>query len=690
MWIKGNYRRTLLDMHVADWSEEFLSQISPEQYVSALKAANVQGAMVYAKAHTGLCFWPSSIGRMHKGLKGRDFLGETISLCHKEDISVIVYFTQIFDNWAYDNHPAWRCVTANGHTFREFEEDEGPFKNNRYGIVCPNNPEYRQYVRDNLQELNRMYDFEGMFLDMTFWPDICYCPHCRERYFRETGRDEMPRVIDWNDPEWLAFQKLREDWMEDFALFATAAVKEVAPHVTIEHQFSMVTSAWRHGSTEKLMNAVDYAGGDYYGGYLQQTFINKYYNNVSPALPFIYHTSRCDPDLNHHTTTKTREELLLHVITALIHNGAFLLVDAINPDGTICPEVYTDLLQSVFEETKQYEPYIGEHLSSDVSVWFSTFAKYDPQDSGTNVAARNDRASKALTATSEIYLDAPVKLASILRQYNIPFNVIPGKNLKGLKQKVLALSHVAQIRDDEMDAIEAYVRSGGNLYVSGVIGHPRLAALLGIRCTGMTEHDMTYMRPTEAGASYFEGFSAASPLTIDGKQILAEAEPGCEILATLTLPYTKPGMREFASIHSNPPGIHTDSPAMIRRKIGEGTAVWSAAPIEIERPFMSRNVVYRIIDDLCGSRSLYSNAPSTVEVLSWEKGGKRYTALVNQQETPPVFPVYGITVDVPGVRADAAVRLLSTGELLPTEPIEGGIRVQVPRLDVFHIFEIDG
>ena len=82
--------------------------------------------------------------------------------------------------------------------------------------------------------------------------------------------------------------------------------------------------------------------------FLQQSFINKYYKNVSPNLPFIYHTSRCDPELKYHTTTKTQEELLLHVITALVHNGAFLLVDAINPDGSIVPEVYHDIMKGIY------------------------------------------------------------------------------------------------------------------------------------------------------------------------------------------------------------------------------------------------------------------------------------------------------------------------------------------------------
>ena len=183
MWTKGNYRRNLMDMHIDDWNEEFLSKVDPEEYVNALSDAHVQCAMVKAKPHTGLCYWPSTTGRMHRGLKDRDFFGEMVTRCHEKGIAVIAYYSQIFDNWAYDNHPEWRLIGPDGKTFREYRGMD-QFRNGRYGICCPNNAGYRAYVKSNLQELNRRYDFEGMFLDMTFWPEICCCPACRERYFR--------------------------------------------------------------------------------------------------------------------------------------------------------------------------------------------------------------------------------------------------------------------------------------------------------------------------------------------------------------------------------------------------------------------------------------------------------------------------------------------------------------------------
>lgn len=685
MWIEGNYRRNLLDMHIDDWNEEFLSKVDPLEYVEALKEAGVQAAMVKTMPHTGLCNYPSSIGRMHKGLKGRDFFGEVLKECHKNNIAVIAYFSQIFDNYASDNHPDWRTISADGRNHKEFR-NLGWFRNGRYGIVCPNNIEYREYVKAHLTELNQMYDFEGMFLDMTFFPDVCYCPSCRKRYFEETGK-ELPRVIDWKSEEFRQWQLQREKWMADFAAFTTKCIKDVRPECTVEHQMSMVASSWIHACSEWIADEVTYTGGDYYGGFLQQSFINKYYKNISPNLPFVYHTSRCDPELAFHTTTKAREELLLHVITALVHNGAFLLVDAINPDGTIVPPVYKDIMKSIYEKTKPIEKYVNGNIISDVNIWFSSHSKFDPNDNGKLVENKNFE--------PEYFMDSPVKMASILREYNIPFDVIGSKNLKDCSSKVLALCHVSYILDNEMEYIEKYVNDGGILYVSGPIGHKRLAELLGVTFDGVcdlkkTEESFTYLDPTKDGEMLFEGFTKDAPLSVPMSQYVPEfvdeiSRNEAKVFATLTLPYTVPGTPAFSAIHSNPPGIHTEKPAVFEKCVGKGKIFYVAAPIEISKPYMSRQVVSRILKYLTGELSFESNAPKMVETISWKKEGKQYFAFLNEQEEAPYIPIHDIVLRIKGNYKKAIV--LPEGEELKLEKEDGYLTVKIPVLDIFRVIE---
>lgn len=679
MWIEGNYRRNLMDMHIDDWNEDFLSKINVAEYVEVLKEAHVQAAMVKGRPHTGLAYFPTKIGRMHKGLKEYDFFGDMVKTCHENGIAVIAYFSQIFDNWAYDNHPEWRLVTPDGMTMREYR-GKSDFKNGRYGIVCPNNEEYRAYVKACLTEMVENYDFEGIFLDMTFFPDICHCKSCREKYFAKTGR-EIPTVMDWTDPSWREYAHTLDEWMSEFAAFSTGCVKAVKPEVTVEHQFSRITCTWVDGSSEDLTNSVDYSGGDYYGGLLQQSFINKYYKSVSPNLPFVYHTSRCDPELVYHTTTKTEEELFLHVITALVHNGAFLLVDAINPDGSIVPMVYRNLMKNVYEKSMVYEQYVSGKLYADAAIWLASHAKYDPYENGVMVSKR--------TVWSRYYMEGPIASAKVLRENNIPYDVIASKNIKDLSSPVLILSHVAEINEREMDDIEAYIARGGNLLISGPIGNERLQKLLGVKVIGRTEHNFTYMSPTAAGAEIFEGFDRLAPLTIDGHQveIAIEDANNLTVLATQTLPYTMTNTYEFAAIHSNPPGVYTDKPCAILKKVGDSTLIWTAAPIEMSRPYMSRQVYRRMVNLLAGEPTMVSNAPKYVEVLMWNKNEADYVAIINEQEESPIVPVYDITIELKltGVKAYSMPDNIE----MPVVEKDGKTTIVIPKLEVFKMIKLE-
>ena len=255
-WYKRSYRRNLVDMHIEDWNDEFLSKLDVENYVSLLKKAKVQTAMVYANSHVGLCYWPTENGTMHRGLKGKDFIGQMIKRFHEEDISVVVYFSLIFDNKAYEQIENCRIINEAGQYIKE-----NLWSRHRYGTCCPNSKEYRTYIFRHLRELCSKYQFEGMFLDMTFWPTVCYCQSCRERYQNEVG-GEIPRIIDWDDQKWITFQKKREEWITEFANTITKFIKNLRPELTVEHNDASALCDWGRAVSEELTNACDYAGGD--------------------------------------------------------------------------------------------------------------------------------------------------------------------------------------------------------------------------------------------------------------------------------------------------------------------------------------------------------------------------------------------------------------------------------------------
>jgi len=676
-WYRRNYRRNLIDMHIEDWNDAFLSKLNTETYISMLKKSNVQAAMVYANSHVGLCYWPTENGQMHLALKGNDFLGEMITKCHQENLDVIVYFTLIYDNWAYNQDEKWRTVNEDGHYSREKSESR-LFSGQRYGICCPNSIGYRQYVLNQVEELCTKYDFEGMFLDMTFWSTVCYCPSCQSRYENEIGGD-MPRVINWEDKKWLAFQKQRELWLTEFASEVSDHIKRIKPDVTVEHQYSTACFNWRRGVTIGINNASEYAGGDLYGGIAQQSFICKLYHNLTCNEPFEYMTSRCDPNLNYHTSTKSHQNMEIHNYITLAHNGAFLFIDAIDPDGTIHPALY-EMMGKIFSKSMLYERYLGGELIRDVAIYFTFSSKMDPE--GKSIK------EEGLGGTYP-HLNAALGAASTLMTYNIPFDIINKKNLCNIKDcQVLVIPDVYLLEDDEAILIRDFVVQGGNLYISGCPQNAMIQEMLGIEYIGKTKEKITYIQPAESKKFLMPDIEQGSPLTVMGAQHIVTTVNKDEIAGSIVLPYTDPmDPTIFASIHSNPPGRNTDHPAIIFRKFGRGKILWAAAAIEENKSALGKKVFLNFIKELAIKPfSFKSNAPAPVEILLFDQPSeKRYIIhVINEQEFDPLVPVnhLDISIKMDGKKAVKA-EIIPNNIELPIRQEECYASVLLPQLDVY-------
>ncbi len=77
-WYTTAYRRAVIDMHIPDWDDAFLSRFDADQYVAMLVKARAQSIVAYAMSHVGLFNYPTKVGRQHKNLKGRNIVQEII------------------------------------------------------------------------------------------------------------------------------------------------------------------------------------------------------------------------------------------------------------------------------------------------------------------------------------------------------------------------------------------------------------------------------------------------------------------------------------------------------------------------------------------------------------------------------------------------------------------------------------
>lgn len=380
--------------------------------------------------------------------------------------------------------------------------------------------------------------------------------------------------------------------------------------------------------------------------------------------------------------TKTLEQLIMHNYLTLAHHGALLLVDGVEPSGEINPMVY-ERYARVFERTMPYEKYLKGELVSEAALIMS----YDSKLDAFAPAAPVTRAS-----TFNAQKAAQLGLSNALRGMRMLYTVLPGDRLERLKGKRAAfLSDACILRDDEMDKIEAFVREGGRLYMSGTTDERLVKRLLGADCVGYTRESVTYIAPTRAAeAAFGSEFNAKFPMPCNVRQRLIKLNGAHEVLAKVVLPYTDPeDGRVFSSIYSNPPGIPTDSPAVVLADCGRGRVMWLSAAIEANREPACVSVTQGLIRLLCEPDIIISDAHDSVEFTLFKDGAKYTLNAVSAQTSAPAIPIPEFEVYIKLTGEIARVRLLPCDEELALKRAGRYVSFKLALPELFNMVAID-
>ena len=703
-WTATSFRRYSVDIHVPDWHPDLLGRFDAAAHVDCMARAGVQALNHYANSHAGLCLWPTNVGKRHANMGDRDFFGEVVNECRRRGIHPVGYFSVIFDNWAFETHPQWRIVRVDGY--------EGQLQG-RYGLVCPNSG-YRDYVLACIKEIATGYDIAGMFFDMTFWPGVCYCPHCTERFWRE-HHAEPPRIVDWDDPTWRAFQAARERWLLEFTTTITDAVRRYRPGATASTQFSTIFHNWTMGVPLELAQASDYVGGDFYGSPAQHSLACKVYHGLSRTRPFEFRTSRTR-NARDHVTVKPMEEVRTEAFVATLHSAALTLIDYINADGTLKRDVY-DFLGQLSAQRAVYEPFLGGDLVADIAIYLDKASLYNPDEQGIHIG-------KLQSPDHCPHRDAVVGAARMLQEAHIAFGVVTNANLDQLSRyRGVMLPSVLEMTTEQADRFRQFVEGGGVLYASGgssldrrAPGGPRflLEDVLGVRYLGATGGRISYLTPHDAGllaAIWPQDHLSVSDLAVTasgvdrrssanaGRLVRVSAFPEVAVLATATLPFVDPeegtviGSR-FAAIHSNPPALESGTdPAVVVHSFGKGRAVWVAAPIESNPEQVNAVFVLALLRRVIPGRlRVEVEAPSVVEVTVFEQPERQrlLVGLLNLQQQRPQVPV-GAMLRVQLVKGKAATQLLRLPEeeRVPFTADGEAVRFVIPHFDGLAMFAVE-
>ena len=673
-------------MHIADWNPEFMSRFDPEKYAEAVSASGVDTAIIYSGSCLGICYWPTRAGHMHEGLKGRDIFGETVEACKRRGLRVVAYYN-IWNRWEFDHHPQWRMRDIEGRA-PQVEYGE------RFGLCCPNTG-YKDFVRQQIEDLCSHYSFDGLWIDMIGWfGTVCYCDDCRRVYREQTGK-ELPEKVDFADPNWVRFIRKRQEWQADFAQMINDTARAAQPGISVTHQVTSFLNGWPGGASMAFLDKCDYLAGDFYLGPAPEAFVCKFLRAASRSQPIEFMVSRCI-DLYEHTTTKSVDLLTMQMFMAVSHLSAFVFIDAIDPAGTVNRELY-DTMHSVLSRMDPFLEYMhpASRQMADVAIYFNP----------DNVTSELTVDTSFSGANRFPQLQYAYAVAKTLIDANIPFDVVTPRNRDSLSDHAVVILSECQMLDQaETDCLRAYVREGGKLYVSGKTGlvdgcgKPwgdfALADVLGVHDAGETEWDTTYMTPAPSGKDAFAGYRPGCPLCLTRRQAVIRADDDAEILATRSMPYNDPhDNQRFAAAISNPPGEDTDEPCVTLHPYGKGQAMYAAGVLEAVEYDAQRAVFARLLQQLMGGPfSVQTNAPKPVQINVFRQPeGRMVLNLLNFQQELPAVPVHDLWVTITLEANERVTAAYYAKDRTPCafEQIGNRVTCRVPRLDIFEMIVLE-
>ncbi|WP_160165564.1 alpha-L-fucosidase [Conexibacter woesei] len=601
------WRRMLVDMEIPGWEQRFLSEFDAGAMADLYARAGLTSVMFACKSLAGYCFWPAQVGPEHPGTAGRDVVGQTVAALAERGIAACAYYSVIFDNWAHEHDPDWRLEPVGGRRRTGTTYD-------RHALCCPNSPGYRDYVRGQIADLYGRYDVGAAFCDMSFWPAVCGCRHCRDRCRSEIGA-ELPATIDWTDATWCAFAAARERWIAEFQGLVTDAMRAARPGIAVHHNFALGPVHWVQGVPFAVTEHSDFLGGDLYGDATEQLVVTKLMGNLSRSRPVEF-MSFGTVSYSEHVRLKTAERMRSQALAATAESSACMFIDGIDPLGTANARLY-DRVGATFDPVTAFEPHLGGEPVEDVAVYFSDASKVDFGENGAPLAERNVRAD------SYPHLEAVRGACRALQRAHVPFGVLTRRQLGELERwRVLVLPNVVRMDAEEVAAVSAYVRAGGRVYASGYsslvetrgVRHDdfMLGDVFGVELAGEEVGRVAYATPaTERMRALTDPqreLSWDAPRgSLAGGLLRLRPRAGAvtQTLATLSLPYGHPHLgdmddREWASVHCSPPWTDTGEPAIVRARFGAGETIYSAHDVERQQFDVNERLFAGLVGDLLG------------------------------------------------------------------------------------------
>jgi hypothetical protein len=467
-----------------------MARIDPQRVADVAARAGFSVFWAFAKCHQGSAYYPTRIGHQHRGLRGRDLLGEMICAFAARGIPCVIYYSACSDAWVADRHANWCQRDSEGRALPIVGVEDFPW-------VCLNSP-YREYLLGQLRELAGGYEGAGVFLDRVGWaPGACYCPHCQRAFRQETG-DAIPDRDEWQTELGRAFIRWRSSVLHEFLRQARAVSKEGHPDWMFSHNLysELREKPWRGQMPERDTVLDDVVLVEAFDDYTFEWVRNAAYARaLSKKRPIVSLGRFVGPMWD--WTTKPRAHLMAQVLTPLANGCEPMLIDSFFPDGHLDPLAYEEMGQVVAEVGRRIEWVVDAEPLTYAAMYVSMATRlHYADDDPARYLHDFDGAFKMLTDEHTLT------------------DVLSGQALNGDclgAYRVLVLANVACLSDEQIRAIEEYVAHGGGLVATGATSiwdeHGRERQDFGLRDV----LGVSYHRPLNYSSS-FVALEPGSPI----------------------------------------------------------------------------------------------------------------------------------------------------------------------------------
>ncbi len=193
-----------------------------EGAVEAAFRAGMTEAVVFAKDHTGFCFYPTKVGFVHPQLKV-NLTGEMTQALHKRKMRSIAYINLGMDGELGRRKPEWRHESAPG-VFTDIKD--------HYVGMCIFRGYLEQYMLPLIREVLTMNQVDGIFFDPITTFDYCCCPACKKAFEKEFG-EKLPLPADKENPLWAKYGPFQYRRITDCMNLIRKQIQELRPGATI-------------------------------------------------------------------------------------------------------------------------------------------------------------------------------------------------------------------------------------------------------------------------------------------------------------------------------------------------------------------------------------------------------------------------------------------------------------------------